>query len=198
MDVVSSVQTALYCWHISDDVFGHCHSSREERYSNFVTVSTIFQFGTNNLIEVVKGFWALPRMLWSVYQCLSPYKRTLCYFWRLMFLVFAVTNADIACTYTSFPMYPFAFRTHTHSLGEILHFLCIYLLYLLSSLRILFLLFMVMETCCISCASGKVVSGYRVRNGQWTQIGRQSPLLPQVRLTSPLCLVEHDGLLCDT
>uniref|UniRef100_A0A671NY08 Peptidyl-glycine alpha-amidating monooxygenase B-like n=1 Tax=Sinocyclocheilus anshuiensis TaxID=1608454 RepID=A0A671NY08_9TELE len=39
-------------------------------------------------------------------------------------------------------MYPFAFRTHTHSLG-------------------------------------KVVSGYRVRNGQWTQIGRQSPLLPQ-------------------
>ncbi|XP_077099429.1 peptidyl-glycine alpha-amidating monooxygenase isoform X1 [Siphateles boraxobius] len=53
-----------------------------------------------------------------------------------------VTNADIACTYTSFPMYPFAFRTHTHSLG-------------------------------------KVVSGYRVRNGQWTQIGRQSPLLPQ-------------------
>ncbi|CAM4730816.1 unnamed protein product [Leuciscus chuanchicus] len=53
-----------------------------------------------------------------------------------------VTNADIACTYTSFPMYPFAFRTHTHSLG-------------------------------------KVVSGYRVRNGQWTEIGRQSPLLPQ-------------------
>ncbi|XP_039534009.1 peptidyl-glycine alpha-amidating monooxygenase B isoform X3 [Pimephales promelas] len=53
-----------------------------------------------------------------------------------------VTNADIACTYTSFPMYPFAFRTHTHSLG-------------------------------------KVVSGYRVRDGQWTQIGRQSPLLPQ-------------------
>uniref|UniRef100_A0A8C1H1J2 Peptidylglycine alpha-amidating monooxygenase n=1 Tax=Cyprinus carpio carpio TaxID=630221 RepID=A0A8C1H1J2_CYPCA len=52
------------------------------------------------------------------------------------------TNADIACTYTSSPMYPFAFRTHTHSLG-------------------------------------KVVSGYRVRNGQWTQIGRQSPLLPQ-------------------
>ncbi|XP_071437771.1 peptidyl-glycine alpha-amidating monooxygenase isoform X3 [Pithys albifrons albifrons] len=26
---------------------------------------------------------------------------------------------------------------------------------------------------------GKVVSGYRVRNGQWTLIGRQSPLLPQ-------------------
>uniref|UniRef100_A0A673GQ55 Peptidyl-glycine alpha-amidating monooxygenase B-like n=1 Tax=Sinocyclocheilus rhinocerous TaxID=307959 RepID=A0A673GQ55_9TELE len=70
------------------------------------------------------------------YQCLSSY---LC---RLMILVFAVTNADIACTYTSSPMYPFAFRTHTHSLG-------------------------------------KVVSGYRVRNGQWTQIGRQSPLLPQ-------------------
>ncbi|KAI1239736.1 hypothetical protein IHE44_0011164 [Lamprotornis superbus] len=27
---------------------------------------------------------------------------------------------------------------------------------------------------------GKVVSGYRVRNGQWTLIGRQSPQLPQV------------------
>nr|XP_060484193.1 peptidyl-glycine alpha-amidating monooxygenase-like [Panthera onca] len=26
---------------------------------------------------------------------------------------------------------------------------------------------------------GKVVSGYRVRNGQWTLIGRQSPQLPQ-------------------
>ncbi|KAB5543643.1 hypothetical protein PHYPO_G00081710 [Pangasianodon hypophthalmus] len=53
-----------------------------------------------------------------------------------------VTNADIACTYLSYPMYPFAFRTHTHRLG-------------------------------------KVVSGYRVRNGQWTLIGRQSPQLPQ-------------------
>ncbi|XP_060752692.1 peptidyl-glycine alpha-amidating monooxygenase isoform X2 [Tachysurus vachellii] len=53
-----------------------------------------------------------------------------------------VTNADIACNYLSYPMYPFAFRTHTHRLG-------------------------------------KVVSGYRVRNGQWTLIGRQSPQLPQ-------------------
>ncbi|KAL4617643.1 peptidyl-glycine alpha-amidating monooxygenase isoform X1 [Arapaima gigas] len=53
-----------------------------------------------------------------------------------------VTNADIACTYKSYPMYPFAFRTHTHRLG-------------------------------------KVVSGYRVRDGQWTLIGRQSPQLPQ-------------------
>ncbi|XP_053500533.1 peptidyl-glycine alpha-amidating monooxygenase B [Ictalurus furcatus] len=53
-----------------------------------------------------------------------------------------VTNADIACSYLSYPMYPFAFRTHTHRLG-------------------------------------KVVSGYRIRNGQWTLIGRQSPQLPQ-------------------
>uniref|UniRef100_A0AAY5EK14 Peptidylglycine alpha-amidating monooxygenase n=1 Tax=Electrophorus electricus TaxID=8005 RepID=A0AAY5EK14_ELEEL len=53
-----------------------------------------------------------------------------------------VTNADIACTYLSYPMYPFAFRTHTHRLG-------------------------------------KVVSGYRIRNGQWMLIGRQSPQLPQ-------------------
>ncbi|KAF5889985.1 peptidyl-glycine alpha-amidating monooxygenase isoform X1, partial [Clarias magur] len=53
-----------------------------------------------------------------------------------------VTNADIACNYQSYPMYPFAFRTHTHRLG-------------------------------------KVVSGYRVRKGEWTLIGRQSPQLPQ-------------------
>uniref|UniRef100_A0A674PC92 Peptidylglycine alpha-amidating monooxygenase n=1 Tax=Takifugu rubripes TaxID=31033 RepID=A0A674PC92_TAKRU len=53
-----------------------------------------------------------------------------------------VTNADVACDYTSFPIYPFAFRTHTHHLG-------------------------------------KVVTGYRVRNGEWTLIGRQSPQLPQ-------------------
>lgn len=53
-----------------------------------------------------------------------------------------VTNADSACEYRSFPMYPFAFRTHTHHLG-------------------------------------KVVSGYRVRDGKWTLIGRQSPQLPQ-------------------
>uniref|UniRef100_A0A8C6S9X4 Peptidylglycine alpha-amidating monooxygenase n=1 Tax=Neogobius melanostomus TaxID=47308 RepID=A0A8C6S9X4_9GOBI len=53
-----------------------------------------------------------------------------------------VTNADSACDYTSYPLYPFAFRTHTHHLG-------------------------------------KVVSGYRVRDGKWTLIGRQSPQLPQ-------------------
>lgn len=29
-------------------------------------------------------------------------------------------------------------------------------------------------------AVGKVVTGYRVRNGEWTLIGRQSPQLPQV------------------
>ncbi|KAK7895859.1 hypothetical protein WMY93_021184 [Mugilogobius chulae] len=53
-----------------------------------------------------------------------------------------VTNADSACEYSSYPMYPFAFRTHTHRLG-------------------------------------KVVSGYRIRDGKWTLIGRQSPQLPQ-------------------
>ncbi|KAE8284730.1 Peptidyl-glycine alpha-amidating monooxygenase B [Larimichthys crocea] len=52
------------------------------------------------------------------------------------------TNADIACDYTSYPIYPFAFRTHTHQLG-------------------------------------KVVSGYRIRDGKWSLIGRQSPQLPQ-------------------
>ncbi|XP_061836617.1 peptidyl-glycine alpha-amidating monooxygenase B isoform X1 [Nerophis lumbriciformis] len=53
-----------------------------------------------------------------------------------------VTNADVACDYASYPIYPFAFRTHTHGLG-------------------------------------KVVSGYRLRNGEWSLIGRQSPQLPQ-------------------
>lgn len=110
------------------------------------------------------------------YQCLSSH------LWRLMFLVFAVTNADIACTYTSSPMYPFAFRTHTHSLGEILLY-CIYI-HQLSSYLVLVNCFTFygasISWSCVSCSSGKVVSGYRVRNGQWTQIGRQSPLLPQV------------------
>uniref|UniRef100_G3Q349 Copper type II ascorbate-dependent monooxygenase C-terminal domain-containing protein n=1 Tax=Gasterosteus aculeatus aculeatus TaxID=481459 RepID=G3Q349_GASAC len=53
-----------------------------------------------------------------------------------------VTNADIACDYTSYPIYPFAFRTHTHHLGQ-------------------------------------VVSGYRIREGRWNLIGRQSPQRPQ-------------------
>ncbi|XP_072137430.1 peptidyl-glycine alpha-amidating monooxygenase B isoform X1 [Mobula birostris] len=53
-----------------------------------------------------------------------------------------VVNADIACLYKQATIYPFAFRTHTHQLGQ-------------------------------------VVSGYRVRDGKWTLIGRQSPQLPQ-------------------
>ncbi|XP_078531572.1 peptidyl-glycine alpha-amidating monooxygenase isoform X3 [Lissotriton helveticus] len=53
-----------------------------------------------------------------------------------------VTNSDIACAYKRYPMYPFAYRVHTHHLG-------------------------------------KVVSGYRIRDGEWTLIGRQSPQLPQ-------------------
>lgn len=28
--------------------------------------------------------------------------------------------------------------------------------------------------------AGKVTSGYRIRDGQWTEIGRQSPQKPQV------------------
>ncbi|XP_078422104.1 peptidyl-glycine alpha-amidating monooxygenase B isoform X2 [Cetorhinus maximus] len=53
-----------------------------------------------------------------------------------------VVNADIACLYKQTAIHPFAFRTHTHQLGQ-------------------------------------VVSGYRVRDGKWTLIGRQSPQLPQ-------------------
>lgn len=53
-----------------------------------------------------------------------------------------VVNADIACAYKQTTIHPFAFRTHTHQLGQ-------------------------------------VVSGYRVRDGKWTLIGRQSPQLPQ-------------------
>ncbi|XP_077203838.1 peptidyl-glycine alpha-amidating monooxygenase isoform X8 [Paroedura picta] len=53
-----------------------------------------------------------------------------------------VVDADIACHYKMYPMHLFAFRVHTHRLGQ-------------------------------------VVSGYRVRDGQWTLIGRQSPQLPQ-------------------
>lgn len=50
--------------------------------------------------------------------------------------------ADIACAYEKPTMHPFAYRVHTHTLGQ-------------------------------------VVSGYRIRNGKWTLIGRQSPQLPQ-------------------
>ncbi|XP_058132787.1 peptidyl-glycine alpha-amidating monooxygenase isoform X9 [Dasypus novemcinctus] len=53
-----------------------------------------------------------------------------------------VVNADISCHYKMYPMHVFAYRVHTHHLGQ-------------------------------------VVSGYRVRNEQWTLIGHQSPQLPQ-------------------
>ncbi|XP_060091621.1 peptidyl-glycine alpha-amidating monooxygenase isoform X3 [Heteronotia binoei] len=53
-----------------------------------------------------------------------------------------VVDADIACHYKMYPMHLFAYRVHTHRLGQ-------------------------------------VVSGYRIRDGQWTLIGRQSPQLPQ-------------------
>uniref|UniRef100_A0A672HGC9 Peptidylglycine alpha-amidating monooxygenase n=1 Tax=Salarias fasciatus TaxID=181472 RepID=A0A672HGC9_SALFA len=67
-----------------------------------------------------------------------------------------VTNADIACDYASSPMYPFAFRTHTHRLG-------------------------------------KVVSGYRVRDGKWSLIGRQSPQLPQAFYPATKDVVVESG-----
>lgn len=37
--------------------------------------------------------------------------------------------------------------------------------------------------------TGKVVSGYRIRDGKWSLIGRQSPQLPQVcfHMRRPLC-----------
>ncbi|KAM9329356.1 peptidyl-glycine alpha-amidating monooxygenase [Gastrophryne carolinensis] len=53
-----------------------------------------------------------------------------------------VVYSDIACPYKKPAMYPFAYRVHTHQLGQ-------------------------------------VVSGYRIRNGKWSLIGRQSPQLPQ-------------------
>ncbi|XP_036163794.1 peptidyl-glycine alpha-amidating monooxygenase isoform X9 [Myotis myotis] len=53
-----------------------------------------------------------------------------------------VVNSDISCHYNNYPMHVFAYRVHTHHLGQ-------------------------------------VVSGYRVRNGQWALVGRQSPQLPQ-------------------
>ena len=33
---------------------------------------------------------------------------------------------------------------------------------------------------CVFPVSGEVVSGYRVRNGEWTELGRKSPKLPEV------------------
>nr|P08478.3 RecName: Full=Peptidyl-glycine alpha-amidating monooxygenase A; Short=PAM-A; AltName: Full=Peptide C-terminal alpha-amidating enzyme I; Short=AE-I; AltName: Full=Peptidyl-glycine alpha-amidating monooxygenase I; Includes: RecName: Full=Peptidylglycine alpha-hydroxylating monooxygenase A; Short=PHM-A; Includes: RecName: Full=Peptidyl-alpha-hydroxyglycine alpha-amidating lyase A; AltName: Full=Peptidylamidoglycolate lyase-A; Short=PAL-A; Flags: Precursor [Xenopus laevis]AAI70012.1 Peptidyl-glycin len=51
-------------------------------------------------------------------------------------------NSDIACLYNRPTIHPFAYRVHTHQLGQ-------------------------------------VVSGFRVRHGKWSLIGRQSPQLPQ-------------------
>lgn len=52
-------------------------------------------------------------------------------------------HVDIACTYDQeVPMYGFAFRTHTHTLG-------------------------------------RVVTGYRIRNGQWKLLGKGNPQAPQ-------------------
>ncbi|XP_078702255.1 peptidylglycine alpha-hydroxylating monooxygenase-like isoform X1 [Branchiostoma floridae x Branchiostoma belcheri] len=53
-------------------------------------------------------------------------------------------HMETACEYTDpSPMYPIAYRTHSHSLGV-------------------------------------VTSGYRIRNNQWTEIGRMSPQRPQM------------------
>uniref|UniRef100_A0AAR2KSS1 Peptidylglycine alpha-amidating monooxygenase n=1 Tax=Pygocentrus nattereri TaxID=42514 RepID=A0AAR2KSS1_PYGNA len=61
---------------------------------------------------------------------------------RGKFIILSNSLKPLFAVEYSYPIHPFAFRTHTHRLG-------------------------------------KVVSGYRVRNGQWTLIGRQSPQLPQ-------------------
>lgn len=42
---------------------------------------------------------------------------------------------------------------------------------------------------------GQVVSGYRVRDGKWTLIGRQSPQLPQVILLLNLFIVKNKELV---
>ncbi|XP_075693107.1 peptidyl-glycine alpha-amidating monooxygenase isoform X4 [Rhinoderma darwinii] len=65
-------------------------------------------------------------------------------------------NSDIACLYEKPTMHPFAYRVHTHQLGQ-------------------------------------VVSGYRIRNGKWTLIGRQSPQLPQAFYPVEEPLEVHPG-----
>uniref|UniRef100_UPI00398E6176 peptidyl-glycine alpha-amidating monooxygenase B isoform X2 n=1 Tax=Pristiophorus japonicus TaxID=55135 RepID=UPI00398E6176 len=70
-----------------------------------------------------------------------------------------VINADIACLYKQAAIHPFAFRTHTHQLGQ-------------------------------------VVSGYRIRDGKWTLIGRQNPQLPQAfyRVENPMDIKYGDTI----
>lgn len=68
---------------------------------------------------------------------------------------------ETACMYTeNFDIHPFAFRTHAHTLGQ-------------------------------------VVSGYRIRNGQWTEIGRKSPKKPQMfyNATTPNLVVKRGDIL---
>lgn len=55
----------------------------------------------------------------------------------------SIEYLETACPYDDIEIHPFGFRTHTHTLGQ-------------------------------------VVSGYRVRDGQWTEIGRMDPKLPQM------------------
>ncbi|XP_069137086.1 probable peptidylglycine alpha-hydroxylating monooxygenase 1 isoform X1 [Argopecten irradians] len=61
---------------------------------------------------------------------------------------------------TDLVLHPFAFRTHTHTLG-------------------------------------RVVSGYRVRDGQWKEIGRKSPQEPQMfyNVTNPGMEIRNDDIL---
>uniref|UniRef100_H3B099 Peptidylglycine alpha-amidating monooxygenase n=1 Tax=Latimeria chalumnae TaxID=7897 RepID=H3B099_LATCH len=84
--------------------------------------------GADLVTDVVQPLIAGIYLLMSIDTVIQPGKK--------------VVDADIACAYKKYPMFPFAYRVHTHHLGQ-------------------------------------VVSGYRVRNGKWTLIGRQSPQLPQ-------------------
>lgn len=78
----------------------------------------------------------------------------------------SVTHMEVSCSIKEQKIiYPFAYRTHTHSLGLYSRLCCI------PSLTIAIL--------------GKVVSGYKVHrdNGNsdhWTLLGRRNPLTPQM------------------
>ncbi|XP_067666328.1 probable peptidylglycine alpha-hydroxylating monooxygenase 1 isoform X1 [Haliotis asinina] len=68
---------------------------------------------------------------------------------------------ETACKFKDdLTIHPFAFRTHTHSLGQ-------------------------------------VVSGYRIRDGKWTEIGRMSPQKPQMfyNATTPNMTVKQGDIL---
>lgn len=70
----------------------------------------------NKYLKVKPAVSVCSQMLDRMHEWISQKKSDACP--DLLCFPVLVTDADVACDYTSYPIYPFAFRTHTHHLGE--------------------------------------------------------------------------------